>query len=87
MKRPPPLPSVTDHAVLRYLERAKGVDVHAVRRHIADLVRRGVEKQGDAVVVEGVKFVLVENRVVTTVPKNYFRHEGKPCVKREAGDA
>lgn len=81
MKCPAPLPSVTDHAVLRYLERAKGVDVRAIRRHIADLVRRGVEKQGDAVVVEGVKFVLVENRVVTVLDRRWHLQ------KREAGDA
>jgi len=59
------LPSVTDHAVLRYLERKHGVDIEAIRAHIAQLVARGVEKQGDAVVVEGVKFVLRGNVVVT----------------------
>lgn len=81
MKRPAPLPSVPDHAVLRYLQRAKGVDIEAVRRHIADLVKRGVEKQGDAVVVEGVKFVLRDNVVVTVLDRRWHLQ------KREAGDA
>ena len=81
MKRPAPLPSVPDHAVLRYLQRAKGVDIEAVRRHIADLVKRGVEKQVDAVVVEGVKFVLRDNVVVTVLDRRWHLQ------KRETGDA
>lgn len=77
MKRPP-LPSVPDHAVIRYLERAKGVDVQAIRDHIAGLVKRGVAAGGDAVVVEGVKFVLRDNVVVTVVERHW------PAQKREA---
>lgn len=34
-----PLPHVTDHAVLRYMERVMGLDVEAVRRRIADTCR------------------------------------------------
>lgn len=77
MNKPAPLPSVPDHAVLRYLERAKGVDIDAVRRHIAGLVQRGVNAHGDAVVVEGVKFVLRGNVVVTVLDKRW------PATKRE----
>lgn len=68
MKKPA-LPSVSDHAVLRYLERAKGVDIEATRRHIAGLVARGVEREGVAVIVEGVKFMLRENVVVTVLSR------------------
>lgn len=65
MTERPTLLSVTDHAVLRYLERKHGVDIEAIRAHIAQLVARGVDRQGDAVVVEGVKFVLRGHVVVT----------------------
>lgn len=34
---------VSDHAVLRYLERAHGLDIEAVRRHIAYPVRSSME--------------------------------------------
>lgn len=81
MKRRPALPSVTDHAMLRYLERTQGVDIAAIRRHIAGRVARGVEHGGSAVIVEGVKFVLVENRVVTVLDRRW----GTP--QREVGDA
>lgn len=70
MKRVP-IPSVPDHAVVRYLERAKGVDIEAIRQHIAGLVRRGVAAGGDAVVIEGVKFVLRENVVVTVLDRRW----------------
>lgn len=70
MKRPP-LPSVTDHAVLRFIERAHGVDIDGIRRHIARQVARGVERGGVAVIVEGVKFVLVEHRVVTVLDRRW----------------
>lgn len=76
MKKPP-LPSVTDHAVLRYLERAKGVDIEGTRRHIAGLVQRGVAREGVAVIVEGVKFVLNENHVITVLNRR------SPAQKRE----
>lgn len=77
MSKRAPLPSGLDHAVLRYLERAKGVDIDAVRRHIAGLVQRGVNANGDAVVVEGVKFLLRGNVVVTVLDRRW------PAAKRE----
>lgn len=66
-----PFPSVPDHAVLRYLERKHNVDIEAIRRHIRELVTRGVEKNGDAVVVDGVKFVLRGNVVVTVLDRRW----------------
>lgn len=69
--------SVTDHAVLRYLERAKGVDVPAIRRHIAELTRRGVDKRGNAVVIEGVKFVLQGNVVTTVLDRRWHTQSAR----------
>lgn len=66
-------PVVTDHAVLRYLERTGCVDIKAVRRHIATMVLRGLvagAKIGAgefAIVVPGARFVVVDGRVVTTL--------------------
>ncbi len=34
---------VTDHAVLRYLERGHGIDVEYFRDHLAQLARRGAD--------------------------------------------
>jgi len=66
-----PRPRVTDHAVLRYIERAHGVDVEALRAHIAVLVARGVAEGGSAVIVGGVKFVLERETVVTVLDRRW----------------
>lgn len=49
---------VTDHAVLRYLERAHGLDVAAVRRHLAGKVETGARLGAVGVTIENVKLVL-----------------------------
>ncbi|MDM9647728.1 hypothetical protein [Rhizobium sp. S163] len=61
---------VSDHAVLRYLEHSHGLDVEAVRLHIADRCATGAELRALAVVVERVKFVLQQGVVVTTLRRN-----------------
>lgn len=61
--------SVTDHAVLRYLERVKGFDVEAVRRHIVDMCDGPAAVGAVVVNAEGVKFEIRGNVVVTITPK------------------
>lgn len=51
---------VSDHAVLRYLERAHGLDTEAVRRHLAGRVQTGARLGALAVTIENVKLVLRE---------------------------
>lgn len=58
--------SVTDHAVLRYLERVKGVDIEAVRDHIAGLCK-GVQI-ARAVRAENMEFVIKDCTVVSVIP-------------------
>lgn len=63
---------VTDHAVLRYLQRVHGLDVDFFRAEIASLCATGVRYGATAVTVEGAKFVLVGCKVVTTVDAGAF---------------
>lgn len=64
---PPAEPGVSDHAVVRYMERVLGLDVDAIRREIltperADMIRFGAH------VIKAPGYILrVENRVVVTV--------------------
>lgn len=62
---------VTDHAVLRYLEREHGLDVDAVRNHIAGLAATGVQLEAISVKVERVKLVLCGETVVTVLKRNW----------------
>ena len=51
---------VSDHAVLRYLERRYGLDVEAVRRHLGGAAISGARLGALAVKTEGVRLILRE---------------------------
>lgn len=76
------VPVVTDHAVLRYLERAHGLDVEHFRAHIRELVTLGAAAGATGVIVEGVKFVLEGDTVVTVLERNMRLRP--PCSGPEA---
>jgi hypothetical protein len=62
-----PLTPVSDHAVLRYLERVLGLDVEAVRREIGHKVDLAQDHPGACgVVVAGFSYK-IRDGVVTTV--------------------
>jgi hypothetical protein len=56
---------VTDKAVLRWLEREHGVDVEAVRQHLAGLAENGARLGAAGVRIGKVKLVL-RGAIVTT---------------------
>ena len=57
---------ISDHAVLRYLERVYGFDLEATRNEIAEKSEAAIAMGASAVTVNGVKFK-IRNNVVTTV--------------------
>jgi hypothetical protein len=63
-----PIAHVTDHAVLRHLERVQGIDVEGVRRELGFKVDAAIEAGATATVAEGIRYVLVENRLISCVP-------------------
>lgn len=69
MKTNSAVPAITDHAVVRYLERVKGVDIEAARTEIAEIVRRGVKLGAQSVLLDGMRYRLEGNFVVTVVKK------------------
>jgi len=56
---------ISDHAVLRYLERVQGVNVEGIRNLIKDTVTGA----GGTVTVAGVQYKVNGNSVVTTIVK------------------
>ncbi len=60
-----PIAHVTDHALLRYLERAKGIDIDAIRDELGHVVDKAIEMGAGAAVVDGVKYILRERSVIT----------------------
>lgn len=69
--RPTPL-RVTDHAVLRYLERALGFDIEGVREHIRTICAPAAAIGATCLRAEGVRFEFTTstNTVTTVVPDN-----------------
>lgn len=68
MTRRRPIP-VTDHAVLRWLERVEGLDIAALRASIGRSGAVGAEHGATFVVVPGAKLVVADGRVVTVYPR------------------
>ena len=74
MKHHPARPRISDHAVIRYLERIKGVDIAAVRAEIMALCAHAFETEAQAMVVGGHRYMIARDRTVVTVePVGYSR--------------
>ncbi|MCB1463239.1 MAG: hypothetical protein KDJ90_12630 [Nitratireductor sp.] len=69
--------TVSDHAVLRWLERVEGVDVKAIRRRIGRAVRNASEHGAAGARLDGVGFCLQYRddgeAVVTTTVSHHVR--------------
>lgn len=70
-----PTIGVTDHACLRWMERAYNLDIPALRRRLAEKVERAIaqrdriDKDGRVVVVvDGMRFVVEGRTIVTVTP-------------------
>lgn len=59
---------VTDHCVLRYLERAMGLNIEVVREHILSICGGAAAFGAVSVRVEGLRFEIAGNRIVTVTP-------------------
>lgn len=60
-----PQHAVTDHAVIRYLERVRGVDIEALRRRIGRKVDLALELEASAAVADGFCYRIVNGKVVS----------------------
>lgn len=76
---------VTDHAILRFLERAHGLPVEAMRADLSTRLNRAflaAEKLGELqmhVVVDGLRFVVRDGKVTTVMLNDdptYARRKG-----------
>ncbi len=59
---------VTDHCLVRYLERAMGLNVEIVRQHILGLCGDAAAFGAVCVRAEGLRFEIADNRVCTVTP-------------------
>lgn len=61
-------PHVSDHAMLRYLERVVGIDVDLHRRDVERRVARAVELGACGLISDGFRYVISDFRVTTVTP-------------------
>ena len=77
--RPSPEPRMSEHALLRYIERVYGVDVEVVRAEVMTPAIVAALKTGaTAVTVKGVKMLAKDGTIVTVVTdemKNAGKHK------------
>lgn len=77
-----PLAYVTDHALLRHLERVQGIDIEAIRLELGHLVDKAIEAGAKATVSEGMRYVLIEDRLVSCVPVKSIPLRGRARRRR-----
>lgn len=77
-----PVAHVTDHATLRYLERVKGIDVEAARRELGQKVDAALEAGAAATISDGIRYVLVEDRLVSCTPVKSTPQRGRSNRRR-----
>lgn len=66
---------ITDHALLRYVERVFGIDVDAVRREIlTDGVARCIELGASTITVNGIQLRVKDRSVVTVIGSDQKTH-------------
>ena len=79
-------PVITDHAMLRYLERVIGIDVASHRQALEARLEQAVELRASALVSDGWRFTIADCHVTTVMP---IRHDPSlPRLRplREDGD-
>lgn len=57
---------ISDHAVLRYLERVQGVDIERIRREIGARVDHAATQGACGIIIDGFSYK-IEDGIVTTV--------------------
>lgn len=62
-----PIVEVSDHAVLRYMQRAMGIDVEAVRRRIGMDCFAAASAGARSLKSDGIKYVIRGGAVVTVM--------------------
>ena len=60
---------ITDHALLRWIERVHGVDIEALRSQVADMCAPAVQAGASTAPVGAVWAVIQHGRVVTILPQ------------------
>ncbi len=60
---------VSDHAVLRYLERVRGFEIESLRQNIAKRCESAASAGASSITIDGVVLLIEDGVVITTVQR------------------
>lgn len=66
--------TISDHAVLRYLERVHGLDVESIRSAMAQACARGVAAGAPSIRIDNTRFINREGNIVTVITTGMVLH-------------
>lgn len=71
------LPTISDHAIIRWLERVEGYDIDSLRAQLARAAAIGIHHRAKAVVIGAGKLVINETNtgVVTVLARRSMRND------------
>jgi hypothetical protein len=72
---------VSDHALIRYLERGKGFDFSVVKEKLRKAAQIMLDSGASTVIVDGVELAIAPNGTVTTVFSRAPRYDQKRASK------
>ncbi len=79
---------VSDHAVLRYLERVAALDVEAIRQRIEASTKTALAGGASGIVVNGISYKFRRGRVTTIfVSQNHVRDLNWPADRSKTNEA
>jgi len=76
---------VTEHAVLRFIERVHGIDVEAIREKIRDRAQVAYEMGAVGVDLDGVRLVMVDAAVTSAIPTGRAEKRGPVHFSKKYG--
>lgn len=74
------LPAVTDHALMRYLDRALGLDLEAYRREIALRCAAAVKMGASGLTVDGIRYEFRGGAVISVLGRGMVANN-QPSLK------
>lgn len=83
-RRPAVEPRLSDHAIIRFLERSMGIDIDQLRaRILSDTVKTAIKAGASAVTVDGIRMRVVDNTIVTVLETPAKHFKALPRAKRD----
>lgn len=76
---------VSDHAILRFIERVYGLDLEPVRQKIAEKAQRAADAGAASIIIDGFKYTIEHNSPQVAIVSTVIRKGKDPYAARSRG--